>query len=478
MILRALLGAWLLGVSVSLDANADVHLASEVSEAIDALFAEWDRTDSPGCAVAVIHKGEIVHARGYGMANLELGIANSPTSAFRIASTSKQFTAACVALLALDGTLALDDDIRELVPELPAYERPITIRHLLHHTSGLRDYLTLMSLAGKRADDWYTTSEAVAMVARQRATNFAPGDEHLYSNTGYLLLGLIVERASGESLRAFATERIFAPLGMRHTRFQDDHTELVRGRATGYSPGKGGGFRIDVTNLDMVGDGGVFTTIEDLALWDENFYTGKVGGKALIELLETPGVLNSGEQLEYALGLAVDEYRGQRRVSHGGSFVGYRAQMMRFPGQRFTVICLANLSSINPTRLCRKVADLCLADVLGEAAARTPSRASAPTGGDSSAPEEPFALEAAALAAFAGAYYAEELDARYEIELKDGALVLKVGAHLEAPLEPRPGDELETARGTELQFQRDASGAPSGFLLSVRRVRGIVFERL
>ena len=330
----------------------------------DQLFAEWDSPNSPGCALGVIRDGQFVYKRGYRMANLEHNIPISSDTVFRIGSTSKQFTAMCVVLLAERGKLSLDDDIGEYLPEMPEYERTITIRHLIHHTSGLRDYLELMTLAGTRDDDFYTDDQVVEMLTRQRELNFAPGDEYLYSNTGYYLLGVIVKRASGRSLREFAEENIFKPLGMTHTHFHDDHTKIVRNRADGYSPQHGGGYRIDMITLDMVGDGGVFTTVEDLFLWDQNFYHNKLGREKdnLISQVLTPGTLNSGERQDYAFGLVVSDYKGVKMVSHGGGFAGFRAEMIRFPDQAFSVICLANLSTINPSRLARQVAEIYLGD--------------------------------------------------------------------------------------------------------------------
>ncbi|GEM_PF-142142 len=337
---------------------------------VDRLFAAWDRPDSPGCAVGIIQNGRLIYQRGYGMANLEHDAPISSRTAFRIASTSKQFTALCVALLAEQGRLSLDDDVRRYAPELPVYEAPITIRHLMHHTSGLRDYLTLMELASARDEDFYTADEALDLLVRQSGLNFVPGSEYLYSNSGYYLLGLIVQRVSGQSLREFAQTHIFEPLGMTSTHFHDDHTQIVRQRATGYSTQEGGGWRIDETTLDLVGDGGLFTTVEDLFRWDQNWYHNRLGrgGDELICQAQTPGQLNGGEMLEYGFGLRVSEYRGLRTVSHGGAFVGFRAELLRFPEQRFSVICLANLSAVNPERLARQVADIYLANQFEERA--------------------------------------------------------------------------------------------------------------
>jgi CubicO group peptidase (beta-lactamase class C family) len=335
---------------------------------VDQLFAEWDRPGSPGCALGIIRDGQIIYKRGYGMANLEHDVPITSRTVFRIASTSKQFTAMCIALLAEQGELSLDDDIRKYLPEMPAYGHTITIRHLIHHTSGLYDYVELMNLAGARDEDPCTDDDVIEMLARQEKLNFTPGNEYLYSNTGYYSLGLIVKRVSSQPLREFAEARIFEPLGMADTHFHDDHTAVVKHRAVGYSPRDDGGYRIDMTAQDLVGDGGLFTTVEDLYLWDQNFYRNRLGkGKdSLIQQVLTPGVLNSGEKLNYAFGLVVGDYRGLRIVSHGGAFVGFRAEMIRFPEQRFSVICLANLSTINPERLARQVADIYLPEEFEE----------------------------------------------------------------------------------------------------------------
>jgi len=359
---KPLLESKLLWIFLFIAFLVSLATADEKTDKVDKLFSKWDSTVSPGAALAIIKDGKIIYKRGYGMANLEHNIPITTTSVFRIGSTSKQFTASCIAILALQGKISFDDDIRKYMPELPKYERPITIRHLVHHTSGIRDYLTLTDIAALPNDHFYTPEDSVELLSRQKGLNFLPGEEHLYSNSGYFLLGVIVERVSGKSLNDFAQTHIFKPLGMKNTHFHDDHTMVVKNRADGYSPTKKG-FRINMTTLDHVGDGGVFTTVEDLFLWDQAFYSYKLG-KELMELIQTPGMLNNGEKLEYAFGLSINEYKGLKRVSHGGGFVGFRAQMARFPEQKFTVICLANLGTINPSRLCLQVADIYLADKL------------------------------------------------------------------------------------------------------------------
>ncbi len=335
---------------------------STITERVDQIFADWDKPDSPGCALAVIQDGSIIYSRGYGMANLELNVPIQPNSIFDIGSTSKQFTALCILILARRGMLSLDDPIQKYLPEMPVYEQPITVRHLVHHTSGIRDYLTLMALANMPFENDYQEPEVVGLIARQKALNFKPGDEHLYCNSGYFLMSEIVERVSGKNLRDFAEENVFGPLGMKHTHFHNNFKEIVPHRASAYNPKEAGGFEIDMGIFDVLGDGAVYTSVEDLLLWDRNYYDNKLdgGGQELIQQMQQVGVLNNGEKLEYAFGLMISNYRGLPMVCHGGSWYGYRAQMMRFPEQHFSVICLANRGDSNPDGKCRQVADVYL----------------------------------------------------------------------------------------------------------------------
>ncbi len=329
---------------------------------VDAVFANYDKPDSPGCALGVIKDGKLIYARGYGMANLEHNIPNGPKIVYDIGSTSKQFTAASILLLAQQGKLSLDDDVRKLIPELPVYQKPLTIRQLIHHTSGLRDYLTLFSLAGVNFDDTTTEDDALKIIVRQKGLNFTPGAEWLYSNSGYFLLSILVKRASGKSLTEFAKENIFDPLGMKHAIFLDNHKRIVPMRATGYAPSPRGGFQTEMSNFEQTGDGAVLISIEDLLLWDQNYYEPKVGEQSFLKQMHETGKLNNGEKLDYASGLFIAEYKGLKMVSHGGSWAGFRSELIRFPHHKFSVACLCNLGSANPTQLALKVADIYLAD--------------------------------------------------------------------------------------------------------------------
>lgn len=352
--LRTILTAVLLLIFVS------SAIADKKTDAVDKLFSQWDKKDTPGCALAVVKDGNIIYKQGYGLANLELNIPITPKSVFYIGSVSKQFVTMCIALLAKQEKLSLDDDIRKFVPELPDYGHPITVRRLIHHTSGLRDYLTLLGIAGIDYGT-YHQDDVVELIARQKELNFAPGEEYLYSNSGYFLLAVIVERASGKSLRKFAEENIFKPLRMKNSHFHDDYRGLIKNRASGYFPAEKGKYRNFISTFDCVGSGGLFTSVEDLFLWDQNFYHYKVGGKDLIDLMHTKGKLNNGEELDYAFALGIRKYKGLKTVGHGGALGGYRSALVRFPEQNFSVICLSNLSSFNPSRIASQVADIYLA---------------------------------------------------------------------------------------------------------------------
>jgi CubicO group peptidase (beta-lactamase class C family) len=301
-----------------------------------------------------------VYSRGYGMANLETGSAITPASIFHVASISKQFAAFSVALLAEDGKLSLDDVIQKYLPEIPVYARPITIRHLIHHTSGLRDQWSLLGMADWRDDDLITENDVLSIVSRQKEINFLPGDEYIYSNTGYTLLGTIVKRVSGKSLREFSDERIFQPLGMTSTHFHDDHTMVVPGRTSAYEPRPGGGWAVSIPVFDTYGATSLFTTVADLLKWEQNFAEPKVGSRGLIEKAQQPTTLTSGRPLNYGYGLSIETYRGVRGVGHGGADAGYRSDVVRFPDSGLAVAVLCNASNSGPGGLARKVADILL----------------------------------------------------------------------------------------------------------------------
>jgi CubicO group peptidase (beta-lactamase class C family) len=437
--------------------SGDHSSNKEVNSKVDQVFAQFDKPDSPGCALAVIKEGQIIYKRGYGMSNLEYGIPISPSSIFHIASISKEFTAMSIVMLANQGKLSLDDDVRKHVPEVPDFGQRITIRHLIHHTSGLRDQWSLLDLAGWREDDVIKEGDILDLVSRQKALNFKPGDEHLYSNTGYTLLAIIVKRVSGKSLREFADENIFKPLGMTRTHFHDDHTMIVKDRTSAYQPRKGGGLRVSIPVFDTYGATSLFTTVEDMAKWDQNFVDKKVGGETAMAQMLTPGVLNNGKKLTYAFGLAVGEYKGLKTVGHGGADAGYRSDFIRFPDQRLSLVCLCNFSRSNPGMLTRRVADIYLADQLK---AEQP-KVKAITAAVPSTGEKPSEQE---LMSKVGAYYARQREETIRFEFKDGKLTAFVGPGFQ--LMPLSKDRFQVV-GAPIQvaFEGVSNGHPQRMLV-------------
>lgn len=332
-------------------------------DSIDQIFSQWNQPDVPGGAVAVVKNGRIVYSKGYGIADLEHDIPITPSTVFYIGSVSKQFVTFSLLLLQEQGKLDLDDEIQEYLPDFPRYDAPLTIRHFIHHTSGVRDYLTLMRLKGRSYLDHIEMQEAYELIKNQKELNFSPGEQFLYSNSCYLMLAIIIEKASGMSLKKFAEEEIFAPLGMEHSQFYDDITDLIKNRAFSYS-NNGDGFDNLVSRFDLVGSGGIYSTVEDLYLWDQNFYDNQLGKgrQALIDTMQTDGRLNNGESIGYAFALGNGTYRGLKTVSHAGALAGYRAYYTRFPEQEFSVIILSNRNDGEPAEKAYQVADLYLAD--------------------------------------------------------------------------------------------------------------------
>ena len=321
-----------------------------------------------------------------------------------------------------------------------------------------------------RYDDGYTSGDVIRFAARQKHLNFPPGSEYDYSNTGYISLGVIVERVTGKSLRQFAAEQIFQPLGMTVTHFHDDHTMIVPGRASAYSPLPDGGWRINVWNNDIVGQGGLILNVEDLQKWDENFYTGKVGGPGFLKRQLQQGKLTNGTTLSYAFGLTVSEYRGLPLVEHGGSSGGYRTIISRFPSEHTSIVALCNTSEANTTLLSHQVADVILAPKLGPVTDRQRAGRPAQASPSGSAPATRN------LASLAGRYYSPELDATYTIALAGSALTVT-----------RPRGEVDTlqyvaprtfrSNGLTYHFAPTGTGAPPRFTIDIGRARGMEFNR-
>jgi CubicO group peptidase (beta-lactamase class C family) len=456
---RARLAALLFVVAFSMPGCSTQNNDAALTQKVDSVFAAFDKPDSPGCALGVVRDGNFIYKRGYGEGSLELGVPLTPESVFYMGSVSKQFTAASVVLAAEQGYLSLDDDIRKWVPEIPNYGKTITLREMLHHTSGFRDILGLLALSGRNSEDIHPTPELLDLLAHQKALNYAPGDEFLYSNTNYFLMSVVIPRATGKPFSQFAEENIFKPLGMSHTRFYDDRSVVLPNRVAAYEPRASGGFRVDwSTSFDMVGGGGLMSSVDDLLLWDRNFYDNKLGKGTLLKEMQTPGVLNNGKQIEYALGLFITKYRGLPIVEHGGANFGYRTELLRFPQQKFSVITLCNLGTSAPRNLANQVADIYLAGVF-------PASTNGNGDGATTTAQHVDAQR------FAGSYRSPQSHSVYALSVSNGDLVL-LGQHLKTI----GANQFVFPGGPELRFESGAGNAMR-FTFASEDAEPQVFER-
>jgi CubicO group peptidase (beta-lactamase class C family) len=427
-------------VAACLLAAGPTVAAGQAAPAIDSVFAEWNRTDGPGCTVGVELDGRRT-TRAYGMANLEYGVALAPGSVVESGSVAKQFTAAAVLLLASQGRLSLDADIRKYLPEVPDFGRTITIRHLLHHTSGLRDQWGLLTIQGfPPGQEVHTLARILDLIGRQRRLNFNPGDEYLYSNTGYSLTAVLVTRVAGKPFAEFTREALFQPLGMARTEWRDDYRRVVPGRATAYARARG--IWVQDMPFTMVhGNGGLLTTVDDLLTWNAALSSGTIpGGQDVVEQLETPGRLTDGSAIGYALGLGVGRYRGLRQVSHGGATAGYRTYLVRWPERSLSVAVLCNAASANPDRLAHQLADRLLGLKEGE-----------------EPPSPPVAIAPAELAPLAGVYRDTTTDQTVTVGVEDGALTVSGGGPV-ASLTHLGDFKFWSPLAGEYRFERAGSG--------------------
>lgn len=449
--------------------NDNVSAKSANETALKQVFADFIKPGEPGCSVGVARNGALVHSSAYGIADIAARKPLTADSVFNIASVSKEFTAFSILLLDERKALSIDDPLIKHIPELSASARGVTVRHLLHHIGGLRDYERLLLLKGRRFEDGATQFESVVLLGRQRSPDFAPGTKYEYSNTGYLLLATVVERVSGRSMKQFAAENIFGPLGMKHTTIIDRYPAGLPQLARGYAPGKRG-FDVKEAAWEQVGDGQVHTTVADLLLWAENFQTGRVGGKPLIQRMTQVGALNSGKKLDYAAGLGIGEHNGLPTVGHGGSWAGYRSDLLMFPRQHFAVSVLCNRTDAEPDRLGMAVAEIYLAEEM-----RRTGRKSKPSDDEErSAPQARW--QPSRLADYEGTYWSDEAEARCVLVQRDGHLYVE-GCMPGYKLQPADDQEFySTDASTRLRFQSQA-GKPSGFTLHAFGLNGLAFAR-
>jgi CubicO group peptidase (beta-lactamase class C family) len=449
--------------------HADMPAATRQDAAVRKVFADLVQPGQPGCAVGVMRDGKLLHTSAYGLGDMVTRAPIEAQSMFNIASISKQFTAFSILLLEQRKALSIDDPLIKYVPELSASASGVTLRHLIHHTGGLRDYIGLLTLGGRRTTDGATHYEAIQLLGRQHSGNEPPGKQFEYSNSGYILLGTVVERVSGRSMKQFLAENIFQPLGMQHTTLVDRYPAGLPKLVNGYTPNEQkSGFEVQDAAWEQVGDGQIHTTTSDLLLWANNLLTGRVGGKPLVDRMKQVGVLTSGERLDYAAGLSVGERNGLPTIGHGGGWPGYLSKLLVFPEQRFAVDVLCNRDDARPDALANAVAEIYLADEMRRTGKKSPPDK------NREQPAPPIARWQPTLASYEGAYWSEEGKARCVLVQRNGKLVVE-GC--------MPGHELQPAEEGEFYAPKSrarlrfGSGDAAGFTLHTYGLNGLTFVR-
>ena len=453
--------------------SAENNESQSTEERVDQILEPIVSSDHPGCAIAAFKNGKPVFAKGYGMANLDHDIANTPQTVFRIASVSKHVTAVCMLLLEDEDLVDLDADIRDYIPELHDHGHKISIRHLLHHTSGLREYSSLMVMCDIEESDNWEKEEALRMICRQRGLDFAPGERYSYCNSGYFLCSIICERVSGKTLRQYAEENIFQPLKMSQTHFHDESTEVVKLRANGYSPAGNNRYRLDETGLDQVGDGGIYTTVHDFGKWTEALIRDQ-WKPGLLKRLLSPFTLNDGQELDYRFGIDESTYRGFRRLSHGGSWVGYRSQMWIFPEEGWVFLCFANRSNFNPSRVLRMTSEVIAEDLFRDA----PKFEWENRRRENSSRKEPEWVSEWNAKDFTGLYHSDELQVTWRLVTRDQGLQLVDWGDESYPLQLTTDDRLlGKPSWLRLKIRRDEQGRVRDLEFGSGIPAGIVFKR-
>lgn len=440
-----------------------------LATAIDELLQPYNRTDHPGLAVAIVHHGDIVFSKGYGMANLENGLAFYPETVSDIGSVAKQFTDYAVVLLAQRGLINLDANIREYLPEVPDFGQPITVRHLIHHTSGLREIYSMLELAGWRDGDGIRQEYALDLVKNLRELNFPPGDQYLYCNTAYMLLADIISRVSEQPFEQWMHEHIFAPLGMEHTFIMDIQGELFPRCADSYAPKDKGWVKV-FDNSTGYGQGGIYSTIPDLVKWMNNYRNPVIGGPEAVAQMQQRGILNNGDTLNYAFGLDIGSYRGLRTVSHTGSSAGYRAAVTWLPEEDWAVIVKSNFANFNSSRISHQLIDLLPFSKPEPVSVRPPT------------PKQEAAVfpvpSLTELAGFAGRYYSAEAETTYTLKVIDGKLQASHRKHGDFTLEATGPDTFSgPSFFAEVRFERDKKNKVTGLRVSNGRVMNLLLVR-
>ena len=429
------------------------------------------KSANPGCQLSIERNGTIIFTKAVGMADLERMVPLTTYSVIEAGSVSKQFTAAAILLLEQQGKLSLADDVRKYIPELPNYGTPIKLHHMLHHTSGLRDWGAVIALSGwPRSSKFYTNADALEIISRQKNLNNTPGDEYIYSNSGFNLFAIIVQRVSGLSLADFTRKYIFKPAGMTHTQWRDDPNRIVLNRAIAYSK-TDSGYTTDMPNEYVYGNGGLLTTTEDLLKWSDFYQQGKLGTSSLLARQLQTEPLHNGTKNDYAAGLVIKKVRGWDNISHSGSTAGYRANLETYPEAKFSIAILSNNSEFSLQSLSDKIGKIFLNDKMPVITAAIKPK------------DEPslvgFNLSSGELKRYEGNYFSEETNSTATVLLKDGLLMIRLNANTIYTLQPASKDAFQIKEaGAGLEFSKNKNGNIDAFEVSVARARNVQFRKI
>jgi len=457
----------LLGLLLCVPFCSKAQTLQDTLNKIDALF-EHVNQQTPGVSVLVSRNGQILYHKHKGMADLEHSTPITDSTRIEAGSVSKQFTATAVLILVQDGKIGLDDDVRKYIPELPGYEKTITVRHLLNHTSGLKDWGVVASLGGwPRGTRVYTNELALNYIVKQPTLNNVPGDEYLYSNSNYTLLTLIVERVSGKKLADFTQERIFKPLGMHATSWRTDFQDIVPHRAIGYDK-TGRQYQTVMPFENTYGHAALLTTVADLDKWNTSWKNSPLGGDRLLKLRIERGVLNNGDTIRYAGGVFVDTYNGHPMVSHTGATAGYRAVLSYFPETSLSIVYLSNDASLPTSKMGNGIAAI----FFGKKQAISASEKKI-----SEIPK--YLLSHTELMEFQGRYVSAACEGELVATIEnETTLTMTSKSNRKRKLKPTAKDMFSQGAETSFLFKRDEQGKIKGFYVSVPRARNVWFERV
>lgn len=440
--------------------------------AIEKIFSRYNSNTAPGAELAISRNGQVIFSKAWGMADLEHNVPLTTNSLSEAGSVSKQFTAAAILLLEQQGKLSLDDDVRKHIPELPDYGKVITLRHMMQHTSGLKDWGSVMELAGwGRGSRAYSNEYALYVVSKQESLNNNPGDEYIYSNSNYNLLAVIVQRVTGLTLATFTERNIFQPAGMKHTEWRANYRKVVKDRAIAYSK-SGQLYYTNMPNENAYGNGGLLTTAEDLLAWNHYYLSGKFGNPSLLPDQTATRKLNNGRANNYAAGLVTDSINGWKAISHTGATAGYRAYLEHFPEAGLSIAWLSNTSAFdNDTfNLSNAVRKIFLPN-------RPVAPRSRPANASTSvAKPEPADTSASNLESYVGVYYSREAEATYDIAFKSGRLLLQIKPTVTFILTPASKDVFNFPMG-QVSFVRDGQKRVTELKVSISRARNVVFRK-